>query len=247
MAEKSSANDLACAESQLIKPIGVLHSPFKEKFGIPRQSGLITSATATVEFFYPYNDPGAFKGLEKFSHIWLTFSFHKNDSQKWRPLIRPPRLGGNEKTGVFASRSPFRPNGLGISAVELLTVHTHQGIASLKISCPDILDGTPIFDIKPYIKYSDSLPHAQSGFAQHPPSAKLEVQFTPASERSLEQLNNEYDAELRALITETLSYDPRPAYKQDECNKEYGIQLYDLNIRWRVSRKVVEVRSITQI
>ncbi len=230
-----------------ITPIGLLHSPFKEKFGIPRQSGLIQSASASIEFFPPYNDPNAFKGLQSFSHIWLTFGFHQNDIHKWRPLIRPPRLGGNEKIGVFASRSSFRPNGLGMSVVELLKVETSDSTTSLKIACPDILDGTPIYDIKPYIEYSDAIKNTQCGFAHSPPKIKFEVKFKSECTIYLELVCSEYEGQLESLIRETLAYDPRPAYHESttqNSNREYGILLYDLNIRWRVFKNIVEVFSI---
>jgi tRNA-Thr(GGU) m(6)t(6)A37 methyltransferase TsaA len=232
-----------------INPIGILRSPFKEKFGIPRQAGLIKSAYAQVEFFPPYNDCNAFKGLENFSHIWLTFGFHQNNIDKWRPLIRPPRLGGNEKVGVFASRSPFRPNGLGMSVVRLINIETQKKTTSLKIDCPDILDGTPIFDIKPYIKYSDSIPSAHCGFAQDTPAAILSVNFSAQSLMNLEHLKPEYEENLELLIKETLSFDPRPAYHQSQKdnNREYGIKLYDLNIRWRVVSNNAEVLSVDKI
>ncbi|MFT7186693.1 MAG: tRNA-Thr(GGU) m(6)t(6)A37 methyltransferase TsaA [Pseudohongiellaceae bacterium] len=232
-----------------LNPIGVLHSPFKEKFGIPRQSGLIKSAHAHVEFFPPYNDCNAFKGLEDFSHIWLTFCFHQNNVDKWRPLIRPPRLGGNEKIGVFASRSSFRPNSLGMSVIKLIRVETLDNATRLKIDCPDILDGTPIFDIKPYIHYSDSIENAQCGFAQDIPIATLSVTFAPQSLLSLTRLESEYGKEIKNFIIETLSFDPRPAYHQaqEDNNREYGIRLYDLNIRWRASFGCAEVLSIQQV
>lgn len=232
-----------------INPIGILHSPFKEKFGIPRQAGLIQSTHAHIEFFSPYNDANAFKGLESFSHIWLTFGFHLNNVEKWRPLIRPPRLGGNEKVGVFASRSSFRPNGLGMSVVKLISVETENSKTCLKIACPDILDGTPIFDIKPYILYSDSIENAQCSFAQDTPVAKLLVKFTAQSIINLAHLKPEYGEEIKSLITETLSFDPRPAYHhaQNNNNREYGIRLYDLNIRWKATIDRAEVLSIEKI
>ena len=232
-----------------INPIGILHSPFKEKFGIPRQAGLIHSAHAHVEFSSPYNDPNAFKGLENFSHIWLTFGFHKNNADKWRPLIRPPRLGGNEKIGVFASRSSFRPNGLGISVVKLISVDTQKNKTSLRIACPDLLDGTPIFDIKPYIEYSDSVKNAQCSFAKDTPVAKLSVKFTSQSLINLAHLKTEYEEDIEQLITETLSLDPRPAYHQAQKNhdREYGILLYDFNVRWRATADCAEVLSIQKI
>jgi tRNA-Thr(GGU) m(6)t(6)A37 methyltransferase TsaA len=229
-----------------IKPIGTLHSPFKEKFGIPRQPGLILSAHALIELFPPYNDPNAFKGLDTFSHIWLTFGFHQNSVEKWKPLVRPPRLGGNEKVGVFASRSSFRPNGLGMSVVKLIDIETRMHSTSLKIECPDMLDGTPIFDIKPYIAYSDSIMDAQCGFAQEEPQAKLAVKFTKQSVLELNYLEPELPNNIEQLISEALSLDPRPAYHHKESNSDriYGIRLYDFNIRWRVKSGCAEVISI---
>jgi len=232
-----------------INPIGILHSPFKEKFGIPRQAGLIQSAHAHIEFFSPYNDANAFKGLDTFSHIWITFGFHQNNVDKWRPLIRPPRLGGNAKIGVFASRSSFRPNGLGMSVVKLINIETANNTTSLKVDCPDILDGSPIFDVKPYIQYSDSIENARCGFAQDTPVAKLSVKFTAQSIIDLEYLKSEYGEEIGCLIKETLSFDPRPAYHQaqKDNSREYGIRLYDLNVRWKATIDCAEVLSIQKI
>ena len=232
-----------------IKPIGILSSPFKEKFGIPRQSGLVQSADARINLLPPYNDPNAFKGLDNFSHIWLSFGFHQNDTEKWRPLIRPPRLGGNEKIGVFASRSSFRPNGLGMSVVKLISIETQNNSTSLKIECPDMLDGTPIFDIKPYIAYSDSIPDALCGFAQEEPQAKLSVNFTTKSLQELTEIEPSPPKNIEQLIREALALDPRPAYhlKQDNSDRIYGIRLYDFNIRWTVRSNFAEVISIQRI
>lgn len=228
-----------------ISPIGILHSPFKEKFGIPRQAGLIASAQAHVEFLPPYHDPNAFIGLDDFSHIWLTFGFHQNNIDNWRPLVRPPRLGGNKKVGVFASRSPFRPNGLGLSVVKLRKVETLANKTRLIIDCPDILDGSPIFDIKPYIHYSDAINNAKCGFAQATPRASLSVKFSDQSLLNLTSYSLEFGEQLKELIIEAISFDPRPAYHQaQESGREYGLALYDLNIRWRVVTRCAEVLTI---
>jgi len=227
-----------------LQAIGFVRSPFKEKFGIPRQPGLIKSCKAKIELIPPYNNPDAVRGLDDFSHIWLTFQFHQNTNQTWRPLIRPPRLGGNKKVGVFASRSPFRPNNLGLSLVALHAVHTENNATTLIIDCPDILDGTPILDIKPYIAYSDAALNARCSFANASPAAKMKVKFSQDSQRALEPIENQYEHSLKSLIEETLAYDPRPAYKQKDDSREYGICLYDLNIIWRVAGDVIEVIEI---
>ena len=227
-----------------LQTIGFIRSPFKEKFGIPRQPGLIKSCKARLELIPPYNNPDAVRGLNEFSHIWLTFQFHQNNNKAWRPLIRPPRLGGNKKVGVFASRSPFRPNNLGLSLVALHAVDVENNATNLIIDCPDILDGTPILDIKPYINYSDSVLNAQCSFANTSPAATMQVKFNQGSQRTLESIANEYEYCLKSLIVETLSYDPRPAYKAKDDSREYGVCLYDLNIIWRVEGDLIEVIEI---
>jgi len=225
-------------------PIGQLRSPFKEKFGLPRQAGLIQYANASIEFYPPYNEATAFSGLENFSHIWLTFHFHLNDHRKWRPLIRPPRLGGNEKIGVFASRASYRPNGIGMSAVKLLKVHIESGKASLEITCPDLLDGTPILDIRPYIAYSDRIQDTHCSFAQQPPEQTLAVKFSAQGLTDLKKLEGKRYGNLKRLIEETIGYDPRPAYKTQNDPRQYGIRLYDLNIRWHVNNNIAEVLTV---
>ncbi len=228
-----------------LQPIAYISSPFKEKFGLPRQPGLISSITASINMHTPYDQPDAFRGIEQFSHLWLTFGFHQNDHTTWRPLIRPPRLGGNEKLGVFASRSSFRPNGLGLSVVKLIKLHTKASSCSLEIACPDLLDGTPIFDIKPYIAYADAIPAANSGFASSTPPKTFKVMFSDSSLNDLERLYHATTstrpplATLKAFINECLAYDPRPAYKRAQDDKQYGIRLYDLNILWRVDRVII--------
>lgn len=231
--------------SNSLQAIGVLHSPFTEKFGIPRQANLITSAYAEIELYPPYNDPDAFHGLEAFSHIWLSFSFHLNADKPWRPMIRPPRLGGNKKIGVFASRSPFRPNSLGQSLVELREVRIQNNQASLIIACPDILDGTPILDIKPYIDYADATSDSRCGFAQEPPKPRLKVVLNKPFKDKAQQLSSSYPDDLLALIVEVISYDPRPAYKQDQDDEKlYKLRLYDLDISFSVEDGFATISDI---
>ena len=221
-----------------MKPVAIIHTPFREKFGIPRQAGLVESATGRVELLPPFNRPGVFSGLEGFSHVWLIWTFHAVPEGEWKPLVRPPRLGGNRKVGVFASRSPYRPNPIGLSAVRLEQVHE----TGLDVSGVDLLDGTPILDIKPYIPYSDSLADAKDGFAAGPPAARLQVTF---SQRAEEQLQARHDGvRLRELIIACIETDPRPAYKSGE-EGEYGFLLEDFDLRWRISgteARVLELR-----
>ena len=230
-----------------IKPIATLHSPFKQKFGLPRQSGLINTCTATLELLPPYNTLDAVKGLSEFSHAWLIFKFHQNKEDTFRPLIRPPRLGGNKKIGVFASRSSYRPNGLGMSQVEILNITSPSNKVLIEISCPDILDKTPIFDIKPYIAYSDSVPEAISGFAQTPPTPSLLVNFNETCQLFIKENRQNYNHDLKALIIEVLSFDPRPAYKALEDNKIYTIRLFDMDITWTVTAGKVNVTKIEKL
>lgn len=214
-----------------VTPIGYVHSPYKEKFAVPRQPGLVKSARSDIILDEGFNDPNCLRGIEQFSHLWLIFSFHETREQGWRPLVRPPRLGGNEKIGVFASRSTFRPNGLGMSVVELLDYDARQG--KLVIGGADLVHMTPIIDIKPYVAYSDSIASAKSGYASETPSATMPVSF---SEDAVRQLNSINQGEAhKQLITEVLAQDPRPAYQREQSSERvYGMTLHELNIQWQV-------------
>ena len=231
---------------QTIHPIGILHSPFKEKFGIPRQAGLLTSCSAEIELYPPYNDKNAVKGLEEFSDIWLIFAFHQTTDSTWRPMVRPPRLGGNKKIGVFASRAPFRPNNLGLSRVRLRNINEKNGKVSLCIDCPDMVDGTPIYDIKPYIHYADANEHASCGFAPEAPPQKYQVQFTDTAMENINQLDPAIYPELKTTIREVLELDPRPAYKK-ETEASYGFKLYNLDIIWNLNHATVTVEKILTV
>jgi tRNA-Thr(GGU) m(6)t(6)A37 methyltransferase TsaA len=225
------------------KAIGIVHSPYREKFGIPRQPGLV-KAEASLELLPPYNRAEAVRGLEGFSHIWLTFVFHGVQQQGWRPTVRPPRLGGNQRVGVFASRSTHRPNPIGLSVVELVGIEQGEGAVVLRLKGGDLLDGTPVLDIKPYIPYSDAIAEARSGFAPAPPEAGLEVVFRPEAQRDCEVYARKHH-DLELLIRGVLAQDPRPAYKgQDDGEREYGVALYDMNVRFRVDGRRVEVLAI---
>ncbi|WP_299079408.1 tRNA (N6-threonylcarbamoyladenosine(37)-N6)-methyltransferase TrmO [uncultured Paraglaciecola sp.] len=216
-----------------IQPIGKICTPYKEKFAIPRQPGLVKSAVGKVTFFEEFNDPNYLRGIEQFSHLWLLFRFHHTADKGHSPLVRPPRLGGNQKLGVFATRSTFRPNSLGMSVVEFKSLCTLGNQVTLTVKGMDLLDGTPIIDIKPYIPYADSITHAQGGIAQDSPDL-MEVTFNKQATEQLQQLEHSYPT-LGTLIREVLSQDPRPAYHHNsQPDKTYGMGLYDLNIQWQV-------------
>lgn len=208
--------------------LGIIHSCYQEKFAVPRQPGLAPSARATLELLPPYNQPECVEGLEDFSHLWLTFLFHQNLPQGWKPRVRPPRLGGNQKIGVFASRSTFRPNGLGLSVVKLEGIELQQGV-KLHLSGVDLVDGTPIVDIKPYLPWADSLPNATAAWAPEPPPL-LSVVFDATAEQ---QLNRHTEGVwLRQLISEVLAQDPRPAYQKNDPQRVYGVKLAGRDVRF---------------
>jgi len=227
------------------EPIGIVHSPFREKFGIPRQPGLVPEIRAELVLLAPYNQPQAVAGLVGYSHIWIQFLFHQTMNQAWQPTVRPPRLGGNRRVGVFASRSPFRPNPIGLSVVRLERVRVEDGAVILDVVGVDLLDGTPVLDIKPYLAYVDSVPDARSGFAPEAPPPLLEVRFT---QRALTQLGERPEPEaLASLIRRLLELDPRPAYSdQAQPERIYGMRLYDFDLRWRVDEKGVEVLELAR-
>ena len=225
-----------------IEPIAVIESPYKEKFAVPRQPRLVPSATARVKLLGESNCPEAVRGIEQFSHLWLLFLFDQNLQAGWKPTVRPPRLGGNERIGVLASRSTFRPNGIGMSAVELRGVSKQGDQIYLDLGSVDLVDGTPIIDIKPYIPYSDSIADAQGGYAEAEPE-QAEVTFSPAALETLQRLP---DGQVQqAVIGEVLAQDPRPAYKKNKPDmKEYAVNLYDLNVKFMVNGNLVTVTAI---
>jgi len=227
--------------------IGTVHSPYKEKFAIPRQAGLVTAAKGYITLHGEANNTELLRGLEQFSHLWILFIFHGTQDQGWKPLVRPPRLGGNKKLGVLATRSTFRPNPIGMSVVKLEEIEFVQGNINIHISALDLMDGTPVVDIKPYIPYSDNIIDARGGFAAAAPSMSLKVTFNEKSITAITHYRNQYP-ELEDLINQVLSQDPRPAYKQEKVDdKIYGMQLYLLNIKWHMlSDTEIEVIDITK-
>jgi tRNA (adenine37-N6)-methyltransferase len=227
-----------------LHPIGVLRSPFTSKFGLPRQSGLIQSAPAHVELLPPYNAADAVRGIDGFSHLWLIFAFHEHLDRPWQPLIRPPGLGGNTKTGVFASRSSYRPNHLGMSIVKLLHTEISERGIRLHISCPDIVSGSPIYDIKPYLAYADRIDDSNDGYAPAAPPVSLSVKFSAQAEAEIDKFPVEKYGALRELIKEVLSLDPRPPYKGDADDKVYRVALYDLDVEWCVAGREAKVLRV---
>lgn len=220
-----------------ITPIAYIKSDFPEKFGIPRQSGLVEELTATVVFQPPYRAPAALRGLEGFSHLWLIWEFSQARRESWSPTVRPPRLGGNKRLGVFATRSPFRPNPIGLSCVRLLEVRQdrEQGTV-LVVSGADLLDGTPIYDIKPYLPYADCKPEAMGGFAARPKGADLAVDCSPA-------LLDRVPEDKRAALLAVLAQDPRPQY-QDDPERVYGMAFAGLEVKFRVAGERLTVTEI---
>ena len=215
------------------RPVGIIRSCFKEKFGIPRQPGLVPAARAVLELLPPCNRAEALRGLEEFSHLWLLFVFHASPHTPNQTTVRPPRLGGNRRLGVFATRGTHRPNPLGLSVVKLLGIVEDQGQWRLELQGADLLDGTPVLDIKPYLPYADALPEAHGGFADTPPAPSLRVDFTPEAFVRCRELAGDRPG-LYALIEQILQYDPRPAYrKNQESERIYGLRLFDLDVRWR--------------
>ena len=223
--------------------IGITHSCFKEKFGIPRQPGLAPLARAEIELFPPYDDPAAFDGLEGCTHVWIQFVFHANklSSQQgeWKAKVKPPRLGGNKSLGVFATRSPTRPAPIGLSVVRFEGVTARAGKVWVQISGVDLLDGTPILDIKPYVPYVDCVTQAENRFAATPP-ALIAVEIPSALMAQCLAYQQRTGIDLATLITQVLQQDPRPQYQQPDPERIYGMKLLDLDVRWRYQLRDAE-------
>lgn len=228
----------------VVNQIGTIRSPYKEKFAVPRQPGLVEDGGGELLLLSPYNQAEAVRGLEAFSHLWVMFIFHQTMDGGWRPTVRPPRLGGNARMGVFATRSTFRPNPIGMSLVELKKVRIQGGEVVLELGSLDLVDGTPVVDIKPYLPFAESQPQAVAGFAQAAPAADMPVSFSPLAEQQLQQQQTRYP-QLRRFITQVLAQDPRPAYRKGEdAERDYAVWLLDFNVRWRVVAGMTEVLSL---
>ena len=221
-------------DSVSINVIARMKSDFATKFGIPRQSGLVEELRSTIIFEPEYRNEDALRGIEEYTHLWLVWQFSEAVRQEWSPTVRPPRLGGNVRMGVFATRSPFRPNHLGLSCVRLLGVERTEEFGTvLQVGGADLMDGTPIFDIKPYIPYSDWKPNASGGFTDHAKDFLLKVSF-PAP--LLEKLPREK----REAAIGVLSHDPRPSYQKDS-ERVYGLTFAGFNIRFTVQGETLTV------
>ena len=221
-----------------MKVIARIHSPFSSKFGIPRQSGVVPALRSTIVFEPEYRDPEALRGIEGFSHLWLIWQFSEAVRETWSPTVRPPRLGGNARMGVFATRSPFRPNPIGLSCVEIVAVEEQEGLGTvIVVSGADLMDGTPIYDIKPYAVYADCHPDARSGFASAEWIRELELDF-PAEKRAVIA-----DAELCEALCGVLKNDPRPSYHKDP-ERVYGMDFGGYNVKFSVAEGVLKVLEI---
>lgn len=226
-----------------IKPIGTLRTCFGEKFGVPRQPGLCPSAWGTLEFTAEHRSAEAVRGLEGFSHVWLIFGFHKTVSEGWHPTVRPPRLGGNERVGVFASRSTFRPNGLGLSLVKLdrIAWEKENGVEppALHVSGVDLVDGTPVYDVKPYLPYAEALPDAAVGYAREPIKL-LEVIIEDGAREDFGKLPER----AQRVIIEALSLDPRPAVSPKGDGRSYGALICGRNVMFRFEDGICLVTAL---
>ncbi len=223
-----------------INIIARMHSDFATKFGIPRQSGLVEELRSTIVFEPEYRNPEALRGIGEFSHLWLIWQFSEAVRDSWSPTVRPPRLGGNTRMGVFATRSPFRPNHLGLSSVRLLGVeHTKEYGTVLHVGGADLMDGTPIFDIKPYIPYGDCHPDAAGGFTDRAGEFLLKVDFPPA-------LLAKLPADKREAAAAVLSHDPRPSY-QRKPGRVYGLTFAGYDIRFTVEGDTLTVVEVNKV
>lgn len=234
-------------ESYQFKPIGIVHSCFKERFGIPRQPGMVSAARGWIEFYPPYDREEAFVGIESFSHLWVSFIFHMSTHNKPGFVVRPPRTSGRRNLGVYATRAPNRPNQIGQSVVVLERVEIERGKVKLHLRGVDMVEGTPVLDIKPYLPYADCLPDAQGSYAHTEPDKVIQVGYTEGTAASLDRLKNTYP-DLDVLIKEVLQYDPRPIYyRGGEQKSDFSVNLYDLEVCWQMldeqNALVTEIRN----
>lgn len=230
------------------RPIGRIHSPFDDKFGIPRQARLAPAAAAQLRLLPPYDREEALSGLEGFSHLWLLSVFHQDClGADWQPMVRPPRLGGRVKVGVFASRSPYRPNPIGLSAVEYHGFERHRLGLRLYLGGVDLLDGTPVLDIKPYVPYADALPDARPGFTADLPDAHWEVVFSTQASEDLARADPDAQLDLRTLIEQVIGLDPRPGYMDRYPQRDtFALRLHGCDIHWQIAGQQAIVTRIIQ-
>lgn len=218
----------------IIEPIAYIKNDFIEKFGVPRQSGMVKTVESRIVFTDGYRDENAVRGIEQYSHLWLIWGFSENEGQ-WSPTVRPPRLGGNKRVGVFATRSPFRPNSMGLSCVALLRVEDTEEGKCLVVTGADMKNDTPIYDIKPYLPYVDSVPDARGGFSDEHKNDGVRVEFSDKCEALSD--------ETKAQLTELLSYDPRPSYQNDN-DRIYGLSFGALQVKFTCDGEVLTVIEV---
>ena len=217
--------------------IARMKSDFPTKFGIPRQSGIVKQLQSTIIFEHSYRNPDAIRGLEEYSHLWIIWQFSEAVRDVWSPTVRPPRLGGNTRMGVFATRSPFRPNAIGLSCVEIIGIEQTKEFGTvIHVSGADLMDGTPILDIKPYLPYSDCHPNAIGGFTTTAPDLLLQVNI---SQDNLQKVAKDKQSALLGV----LSHDPRPAYQQDK-DRVYGLSFADYDVHFTVENNILTVVDI---
>ena len=226
---------------QPLKVIATIHTDFPSKFGIPRQGGLVDALKATVTFEPEYRDASALRGLEGYSHLWLIWQFSESVMEGWSPTVKPPRLGGNRRMGVFATRSPFRPNPLGLTCVKLEDIELSgpQGPV-LHVAGADLMDGTPIFDIKPYIPYADCHPEATGGFTDSVDYARLAVDFPEALAAAI-------PPDKRQALIEVLAQDPRPGYRHGDSDRRYGVAFAGFDVRFTVNGNTLSVIEVEKL
>jgi len=223
-----------------MKPIAHIENDYTEKFGIPRQSGLVNENESVIIFDSEYSVPEAFRGIEEFSHLWIIWQFSENESKEWSPTVRPPKLGGNKRMGVFATRSPFRPNPIGLSCVELKEVIKTESGITLKVKGADLMNGTPVYDIKPYLAYTDSHPEASKGFADDGRDENRLLVVIP------EEAFKEFPSDKTNALKSVLSLDPRPGYS-DDPERVYGLSYAGFNIKFNVDKNILTVTDIIKV
>ena len=224
--------------------IGVVHSPCTEKFAVPRQPGLAASLNGRIEIFKPYDREEAFVGLDGFSHIWVIGVFHLSLREQWQPSVRPPRLGGNQRVGVFASRAPYRPNPIALSVFRYHGLQREQDRLFLAVSGTDLVDQTPVLDIKPYVPYADQLASAAGGYTEQIDKTTLQVEFNEQAQRQCVAIQREHGLDLATLIEELVRLDPRPAYRNDPVSSGYGMSLAGYNVRFEVCGTLARILSV---
>jgi tRNA-Thr(GGU) m(6)t(6)A37 methyltransferase TsaA len=222
--------------------IGIVHSCYKDKFAIPRQARLVTASTASIELLEPYNNIEVTRGLEDFSHLWLSFVFHRHVDKGWNTTVKPPRLDGKQRFGVFATRASFRPNPIGLSLVEMAGIEQQGARLFIHVKGADLLDQTPIIDIKPYIPYTDSLPEAKGGFTDQIKEELFEVEFSDDAQQDCILAQKKYP-DIQTFIRQLLSLDHR-AYFYKKIEKVYSTKVYDYDLKWIIKDRKVEVVSL---